>query len=252
MEIKDKVEELKELYFYHSPIYFHLFERSLQRGESEIFAFRKLCNQLHLDNIKYDVNRENITELSQGERQSHGFTYQEVFCRQNELIEVAEYTAPYDAYSKNKETYWSIKTMGKGSGIDFGDVFIRSKANNDFFLQVGVWENEKTNFVEEHTLLIPVDDWKSWFNYDLLPELHRWINDEVLNDRSYNDTWKQKRLEFSERWGDLPIRLNFKRDSKTQKRIQCSINNSYFYDVMIPQYKIETKSIYQNDNRQNF
>ena len=250
MEIKNKVEELKKLYYTHSPIYFHSYEKSLERGESELSAFRKLCKNLHLDNIKYEVNKDNIMELCRGERQSHGLIYQENFCRQNGLIEDENYTSRYDAYTKNKQNFWSIKTMGKGGSLDFGDAFIRSKVENDFFLQVGVWENEKLNFVEEHTLLIPVNFWRSCFDYELLNEIEKWLmSPEITNDRNYDKEWTDKRKYFKKKWGGRPIEINLKRDHQENMglRLQCSISNSYFYNKLIPMFSIETLSIYSNE-----
>jgi len=252
MEIKNKVEELKKLYYTHSPIYFHSYEKSLERGEIELSAFVKLCDNLHIDNIDYNINRDNITELrkGRGERQSHGFTYQKYFCIKNKLIEDENYTASFDAYTKNKQNFYSIKTMGKGGSLDFGDAFIRSKVENDFFLQVGVWENEKLNFVEEYTLLIPINFWRSCFDYELLNEIEKWLmSSEITNDRNYDKEWTDKRKYFKKKWGDRPIEINLKRDHQENMglRLQCSISNSYFYNKLIPMFSIETLSIYSNE-----
>ena len=59
---------------------------------------------------------------------------------------------------------------------------------------------------------------------------------------SDDEKWKEGRIALTDKWKEQTtnlIRPRFKRDHKTQKRMQCAINYSDFYEYFIPKYRKE-------------
>lgn len=174
------------------------------------------------------------------ERQRHGFTYEDIKRKEYGLTKYENYTAPFDAYDENYN--YQIKFQKKGSAIELGDYFRNSEKDTDFYLIVGfyegnrkdiIYEGENSSIVEEYILFIPVEVWKEHTKFDKKEELRNWIKNIVSNDRSYNERWKKEKSHYKKEWDKIEgrkINLRFKRDSKNQRRIQCAINNSDFYN----------------------
>jgi hypothetical protein len=245
MNYKEQYGNVKTKYYNDYSTYFDDFE---YEGDDESIYLKELKNLNKSIGVKVEYGKVDEAELKQlnddqTERQGHGFTYQSIFCSRNNLVENVDYTAPYDAYSKIDKEPWSIKNPKNGCDVELGDVFLRSKVDSDFYMQVAFWENETSNIVSQHTVKIDKDFWLTCFDYELLDELKRWLTNEVSNDKSYDKEWEEKCSHYKKLWGDRPIRLRFKRDSKKQKRIQCAINNSYFFDKIIPTFGIEMITI---------
>lgn len=120
--------------------------------------------------------------------------------------------------------------------------FTRNASNtDDFYLIVGFWEGTKDNIVAIETLFIPGAEWHSLFNQDIVQECQDLLN-SVTNDVSDDEKWKNGRKLLTEKWQTKTenlIRPRFKRDHKTQKRMQCAINNGDFYTYFVPKYRKE-------------
>lgn len=172
------------------------------------------------------------------ERQIHGFIFENNYIKENSLIKENNYTAPFDAYDSKNQPY-QIKTIKKGSSIDMGDFFINSKKEEDFFLIVSFWDKEKDNIVETHKLFIPCKEWNSLFYFDDKDEMKNWISNKVSNSYEYDEQWKKEREQWKKKFGNRKIALRFKRDHKSQRRIQCAINNSVFYSYFLKEFKVE-------------
>jgi hypothetical protein len=159
------------------------------------------------------------------ERQKHGFMYQENVCKRNQLIVDENYTGIWDAYT-DMGVPCMIKTFKKGSEIPLSDIFINSRRDKDFYLIYGIWQNKKTNIVEEKKILVDIQKWKELFDWDYYDDFKFWIKNIVSNNLDYDETWKSELKKWKKNWGkDRLIQPRFKRDHKKQKRIQSAVPN---------------------------
>ena len=166
-----------------------------------------------------------------GERQKHGFEYENIIMSNNNIIKEDNYTSKWDAY-ENKIPV-SVKCIGYKSSIDFGDFRRQTQVDEDFILYVGFWKTEKNNIVEEYKVLIKKENWNSYFGdkniiNDMLLEMK-----DISNEYSDDSKWKIYRNKYKKLYGDSIISLRFKRDHKTQKRIQCGITKKNFIDFIL-------------------
>lgn len=171
-------------------------------------------------------------------RQLHGFQNEFRVCSENNLLKVDNYTFRWDAYTRSN-TPVSIKTKRVGGDIELGDFFRQAEHDQDFYLHVSFWSQDKDNVVDERVVLIPGSYWKSLFPH----RMHQRIR-EVLADSSpdpeYDQTWSKNIAELREEWGtDSPIRLRPKRDHKGQIRMQCAINHREFMN-MVKQFSVDS------------
>lgn len=174
-----------------------------------------------------------------GERQIHGFNFELNFIKQNNLIKEQCYTGEWDAYDKEGIPY-QIKCIKKFSNIDMGDFFRNVKKNKDFYLVVGFWEKEKNNIVEIKKIFIPILKWKNIFNgFNEIDSLKKWISEEVSNSYDYDEEWHKKINFWKNIYGDRLVKLRFKRDHKSQKRIQCAITYKTFINYFVERYSSE-------------
>lgn len=162
------------------------------------------------------------------ETQSHGFKYEKDVIERYNLYKVEDYTNPFDAYDEDNNKY-QIKTIKKGSSIDLGDYFRNSEKEENFYLIVSFWEDKKENIVEEYLFLIDCNSWKELLSFSLKEEMKDWITNKVSNSKEYDEVWKREVKYFKNRFEnekDRKIKLRFKRDHKSQRRIQCAINSN--------------------------
>ena len=180
--------------------------------------------------------------MTKTERQSHGFIYEEKIIQKFNLKKEENYTASWDARTGSGVPV-SIKTEKINSDIELADLFRNAiERNEDFYLIVGFWNENKTNIVEEHILYIPYSDWKQLFNTELLPAFSKFLN--MISNQAKDDLkWKIGCKLLKTKWQETTtnlIRPRFKRDHKKQKRIQCAINNNDFYRYFLNKYEVNT------------
>lgn len=169
------------------------------------------------------------------ERQEHGFIYQKAISNKLNLKEFIGYTDCYDAYSSTGELY-QIKTIKFGNSIDMGDFFRNMNKDKNFYLVVGFWKGKTSNIVEEHILYIDVKKYNEILHFEKADELKKWIQN-VSNEKAFDNQWKKEVKEWKKEYGNRLISLRFKRDHKSQKRIQCAINNKIFYSYFVKEFK---------------
>ena len=170
------------------------------------------------------------------ERQRLGFIYEEEICNKYNLLKNSNYTAKWDAYYKNIPV--SIKCEKFGSDIELADFFRQSSINEDFYLICGFHKDGA--IVEEYILFIPFKEWHTYFNRGLDEKLKLLLKN-ITNSREDDEKWKRQIAILKKEWQELTsnlIRLRFKRDHKTQKRIQCAINNKDFYSWFLPKFEV--------------
>ena len=158
------------------------------------------------------------------ERQKHGFEYENKIKEKYNLFE-RSYTDMWDLNDINDKK-WVIKTFKKGSELPLSDIFVNSKRDEDFYLQIGIWENSKKNITKEILIYVDIQKWKKQFEYHSYDVLKHWIKYEVSNSKEYDKVWGSEIKEWKKKWGkDRMVQPRFKRDHKTQKRIQSAVSN---------------------------
>ena len=186
------------------------------------------------------------------ERQKHGFIYEnDVIVRKNltEWKDYVEknpnidsdgvYTSTWDAIDENqnginyKGKPIQIKCIKQRGSVDLGDIFRNSSKKENFDLIVGFWSGSKTTIVEEYTISVDYKKWNKLFEWDKYDELRDWITNKVSNDKAYTPKWKAECETYKDDWGrNRIIQPRFKRDSKSQRRIQCGITYNKFIEYI--------------------
>lgn len=167
------------------------------------------------------------------ERQRHGFDFENFIIKKFNLIKETKYTAEYDAYTKDSIPV-QIKLEKENSDIELADIFRNYQKSSNFILIVGFWSGQKDNIVKIYSVYFDIDCFKSNFDEELLKIFRKFL-DEITNERKDDEKWKNQILDFKKQWRNKTsnfIRPRFKRDHKTQKRIQCAINNKDFLNYI--------------------
>lgn len=172
------------------------------------------------------------------ERQSHGFNFEQTMAEKYNIFLSTNYTDKWDGMLQN--TPVSIKTAKYGSDIEMADIFRQMNITEDFYLIVGFWEGEKTNIIEQYILKINGKEYSALFSQSFVSRF-RELLENITNDKSDDVKWKaqisQLRKDWKKETSNL-IRPRFKRDHKSQKRIQCAINNKDFYNYFLVKYEV--------------
>lgn len=198
-------------------------------------------NLFSLNPVIYKNVVKKTSPVKRGERQAHGFIFEDYIKKELgiEACPKGHYTYKWDGMLNGIPV--SIKTEKYGSDIEMAS-FTRNAYNTDsFYLIVGFWEEEKTNIVSIEILLIPGDEWHSLFSIEIVNKCQNLI-DTISNSVEDDQKWKESRLKLSKEWKEKTsnlVRPRFKRDHKSQKRMQCAINNKDFYSYFLPKYKKE-------------
>lgn len=175
------------------------------------------------------------------ERQSHGFIFEEYIKEKYNIkpFEEGNYTSRWDGILNGYPV--SIKTEAVGSDIEMASFFRNAMNEDSFYLIVGFWENDKTNIVNTEFLFIAGEEWHKLFDMSIVDKCEELIN-SISNDKSDDVRWKNERTALAKAWKENTpnlVRPRFKRDHKTQKRMQCAINNKDFYKYFIPRYSVK-------------
>lgn len=171
------------------------------------------------------------------ERQAHGFVFEEYVEKEFGVNRSGKtYTDSWDGELNGKPV--SIKTAKLGSDVELADFRRNALNTQDFYLIVGFWEGSKTNIVKVEKLLINGSEWHTLFPQHFIADFAALLA-SVTNDKSDDAKWRSlitaQRKQWQAETGNL-IRPRFKRDHKTQKRIQCAINYKDFYNYFVPKY----------------
>lgn len=157
------------------------------------------------------------------ERQKHGLDFQKKMCLEKNLKESSEYIGQWDAFDSN-DYPCVIKTFKKGSEIPLADIFINSSRDKNFRMILGVWDGFKSNIIEIIDIIIDYKKFIKLFEFQSYDELKVWIKN-VSNDSSYDNIWKQECQIWKIKWGKTRlVQPRFKRDHKSQKRIQSAVS----------------------------
>lgn len=133
----------------------------------------------------------------------------------------------------------SIKFEKYGTDVGMADYFRNANIETDFYLLVGFHKNLKIEKV--HWLYIPANDYRILFSNNCSVFFSKMLK-EITNNYQDDEKWYSLIQEAKTMWKENTpnlIRPRFKRDHKTQKRIQCAINNKDFYNYFLPKYEVK-------------
>jgi hypothetical protein len=128
----------------------------------------------------------------------------------------------------------SIKTAKLGSPIGLGDVLRQRQIDNDFLMIVGFWEQRTANekwIVDIGCAAFNLGAWQKLWGQLTLDDISR--IDQVVKNMSEHysivrakaQAWKIKAAIHAS-----TLVINPKIDSKTQRRVQCSLPYSTFWN----------------------
>ncbi len=168
-------------------------------------------------------------------RQIHGFLYETQIIDRYKLVKCEKYISEYDAYTSTG-TPVQIKYRKYKSSICFGDLKRNMLKERDFILVIGTWKDNHNNKISEDVYHINYEKFTSmcfFKNLNLaLSEMKTISNSKEDVSLLKKMTLKYKKIYPKENI----IHINFKRDHKSQKRIQCSISNKN-YKIFKNQFK---------------
>lgn len=184
-----------------------------------------------------NIDRRKEVDNIMGERQKHGFDFEQWVFGNYGVVPSTQYTGAWDGTLDGIPV--SIKVAKRGTDVELADIFRQSKVAEDFILIVGFWSSSKDNVTEHYVLHVSAKDWTSHFDDDCLL-YYKFMLDKITNDYSDDDLWKDMVKKAKRMWlanTDNLIRPRFKRDHKSQKRVQCAINNKDFFNHFVPTYQ---------------
>jgi hypothetical protein len=128
----------------------------------------------------------------------------------------------------------SIKTCKNNCPIGFGDALRQFKNDEDFLLVVGFWEQSggSKNFVAVEAAKVTARHWRSLFK-PLTEEQIKFLDSTIKNkEMNYTEVRKLAK-EIKQSFPPTKIILNPKIDSKTQRRLQCSLPFAVFWNDVV-------------------
>lgn len=173
------------------------------------------------------------------ERQRHGFKFEDWLKKTFlDIHYTSEWDIPQELNPNQGGGPISIKTAKWKGSIYFGDILRQFRINTDFTLIVGFWEaiGIKKRIVKIVEMFIPLNVWKQLWHPFSERDLLRL--DSLIKDRTVDPNQARQRiqkellkLKTANHWGI--ITLNPKIDSKTQRRLQCSLSFSNFFKELL-------------------
>jgi len=172
-----------------------------------------------------------------GERQEHGFRFEDWLKKTFfDIYYTSEWDIPKELNPNKRGGPISIKTAKWKSSIYFGDALRQFDINEDWTLIVGFWKNQgkKKKIVKITESLITKENWRGYWGSITRAEIAR-LDTLIKNRRkSYNVIRKEAQAckSMLKQKSNL-ITLNPKIDSKAQRRLQCSIPFTKFFEHII-------------------
>jgi hypothetical protein len=163
-----------------------------------------------------------------GERQGHGFSYEDKIIYQYNFYKYENYTGKFDAMTQRDNINVQIKYTIVSGEICIADYFRNKSIDENFILIMGFYKTNSNNHkrkIDEKAILVNKNRWQRLFEFKYDNQMKKEIAD-ISNSYEDDDKWKIFMKKYKKLWGDdRIIQLRFKRDHKTQKRIQCAIPN---------------------------
>ena len=128
----------------------------------------------------------------------------------------------------------SIKTCKNRCPIGFGDALRQFGIDGDFLLIVGFWvqNDANKNFVAVEAVKIKVIEWKNLFA-PLTEEDLKLLDLTIKNKETHYAEIRKLAKEIKKSFPPTKMILNPKIDSKTQRRLQCSLPFGVFWNEVV-------------------
>lgn len=181
----------------------------------------------------------NTSVETKGERQGHGFWYEQHVIQKFNLIKADGYTSQYDAFYHDAGVIYpvQIKFIKYGGAIEMGDLKRNSTKKENFILVIGFWQEDKKKVVREDILYIDHDKYKSFVECSFHDIMASEMS-EISNSYEDDNKWKIFCDKYKRMWSSCNVlEVRFKRDHKTQKRIQCAIPWRKYNDTFVKAFK---------------
>lgn len=174
------------------------------------------------------------------ERQGHGLVFEDKIVNKYNLDRCKNYTDIFDAYTKCNIPV-QIKFIKHDNSIDMGDLYRKINIDTSFILVVGRWKSGKIidsvnyhyidiSLFKKHTCSLDVN-----FLMKAKQEMK-----SISNHRDDDIKWRKFTKYYKPLLKSSILFPRFKRDHKSQKRIQCAIPNKIYKNVfckLFPPYK---------------
>lgn len=167
-------------------------------------------------------------------RQAHGYWF-ERFAEEHLPVALNDHGVFFDARHVGDDLPVQIKFRQGDGRIEFGDMnrnIDLAAADREFYLLAGSWNGVKHRLASLSCFRLSSSIWMDLFGGESVLALRTEANNIIRaasNDRSYDSTWKTITKDFHARYKGREkaplLDFNFKRDHKTQKRIQVSISS---------------------------
>lgn len=168
--------------------------------------------------------------LFRNKRQSHGFTFEQYIINRFNLEKINGYTAEYDATDENG-TPVSIKYIKEKGSIEMGDYFRNARKKENFILFIGFWKfiNNTRQTTRIYRFEIDQPQWVQMFQFEHALAMKTEMK-YITCLRADDDRWKEYCDRYKKLWNARArnCRIRFKKENKTQKRIQCALNQKDF------------------------
>lgn len=194
------------------------------------------------------------------ERQKHGNDYVDSLCNRHSLLLNDSYTGKWDASGGNfqdepNSMNWNGKTVTNKGSICLGDMSRMFNITDRFYLSVGLLrthptsfflcQNNGRNFYLYREIIVAIDPiiWTNYFSQiatQYIREMSELLRNISPRGQSQEDdaTWKRECQRMRRLYGEAIIMPNPKRDSKGQKRLQCSVTQPKFLNTIVLQNKV--------------
>ena len=184
-----------------------------------------------------------ISPLRAAEVQSHGYEWerwvQDTFF---DGYRVQNYTQEWDVVKESNKKYGglpvSIKFTKYGTSVDLGDAVRQFNVNEKFMIVIGYWkqEGDRKRIVNMIAPVVTPEQWHKLFepiSRDDLMKLDATVKNRDLSpQQAALEAAQMKRVApFTE----AEMTLNPKIDSKTQRRLQCSLRIKAVFKYLAPE-----------------
>ena len=172
-----------------------------------------------------------------GERQRHGFQFEDWLKKQFfDIFYTSKWDVPGELNPQHRGVPISIKTAKWHGSIYFGDALRQFDVNEPFDLVVAFWRlyKGKKKIVKITEVLIQPADWRKWWGSLERKDLEE-LDLSIKNREASHEAARRRAQEIKRRLAGRGgiVTLNPKIDSKTQRRLQCSIAFSDFFQQVV-------------------
>ena len=176
------------------------------------------------------------------EVQNHGYQWEkwvrDTFFEGYEGAYTAEWDVAKEANKKYGGVPVSIKFTKYGTSVDLGDALRQFSIDEKFMMIIGYWkqEGDRKRVVNIVAPVLTPEEWRKMFEPISKDDLQKL--DSVIKNRDL--TPQQASLEASkikraEPFTKALMTMNPKIDSKTQRRLQCSLRFDYVFKYLAPE-----------------